>query len=191
MICAGLLPKNIGKDWTMYLSSSENAWRFSINMRRSSIKGRNVSIGRRLIESSVKRLIYWRSMMWRDICGWCRFVLLFPVWLEIHMLLSFSRPDASVYVIGCQIWSCQATSQRDREISSKARIQAAAGKVYGNTIWKWYWWDRNWKFSWKQWISCWKWRWKWSSKGKFPTLRLSWSFVKLITIRLLLILLLF
>lgn len=44
-----------GKDWMMRLKLKESGGRFSINMRRSSTKGRNASIVRRLIGFNVKR----------------------------------------------------------------------------------------------------------------------------------------
>lgn len=64
-----------GKDWKMYSKWRENAGKVSISMWKSSIKGRNGYIVRRLTGSSVRRLIYWKSMMLRDTLEWFRYVM--------------------------------------------------------------------------------------------------------------------
>lgn len=62
-----------GKDWKMYSKWRENVGKVSISMLKSSIKGRNGYIVRRLTESSVRKLIYWKSMMLRDTLEWFRY----------------------------------------------------------------------------------------------------------------------
>lgn len=86
---------------------SESAGRVSIDMWRSSIKERNEYIGRRLTGSNVRRLIYWRIMMLKDIWEWFRSLTIFSFWLFYCICWLIILYSMIIFFdLGCKIRSC-------------------------------------------------------------------------------------